>query len=127
MKIAEYVFPKREEGSCGYHKLAHTSLSLLVMIVMLLFCLTTCIDLLPTQGVYNLSRLSGFSALFSWQTTIIEIGSEAVDLLALGVLLLELESKASELSESMRTLAEMYLLLEVLRLILSVSLNTLTT
>ena len=97
------------------------------MTVMLLFCLTAQVDLLPTHGMHSLSRSSGFSALFSWQTAIIGTGSEAVGLLMVGVSLLESESEASEFSESMSTLVGSYLLLEVSRLIPSVSLDALTT
>lgn len=121
MRMAEYVFPEREGGSCGPHKSACTSSSLLVVTVMLLFCLTTRVDLLPTHGVHSLSRLSGLSKLFSWQAAIIGAGSKALGSLAVGVLLSELESEAMSIS------AGSYSLLEVLRSIPSVSLDALTT
>ena len=127
MRMAEYVFPEREGGLCGPHKSACTSSSLLVVTVMLLFRLTTRVDLLPTHGVHNLLRSLGFSALFSWQTAIIGIESEAMRLLVFGVSLSESESEVSELSESMSTSTESYLLLEVSRLIPSVSLDALMT
>lgn len=46
-------------------------------------------------------------------------------LLVFGVLLLELESEASELSELMSTLVGSYSLLEILRLISSINLDAL--
>ena len=125
--MAKYVFLEREGGSFGPYKSAYTFLSLLIVTVMLFFCLTTRVDLLSTHSVHSLSRLSGFSILFFWQTTIIGTACEAVWLLVLDVSLLESESKASEFSESMSTLAGLYLLLELLRLILSISLYSLTT
>ena len=127
MRMAEYIFPEQEGGSCGPHKSACTSSSLLVVTIMLLFCLTTWIDLLPTNSMHSLSRSSGFSALFSWQTAIIRTGSEAVRLLVFGISLSELESEALELSKLMNTLAVSYMLLEVSKLIPSVSLDALTT
>lgn len=58
---------------------------------------------------------------------IIGIGFETIKLLAISVLLLETKSKTLELFESTNTSAELYLLLEVLKLILSISLNSLMT
>lgn len=127
MKMAKYVFLEQKRESCHSHKLAYIFLSLFVVTVMLLFCLTTRVDLLPTHGVHSLSRLLGLSALFSWQTAIVGIGSVAMELLAVGIPLLESESEASKLSKLINTLTRLYLLLEVSRLILSVSLDTLTT
>ena len=54
-KSTASVLPDWEKGSCGPHKLAYTSSSLLVIGVILLFLLTTQVDLLPTYGVHNLS------------------------------------------------------------------------
>lgn len=127
MRIAKYIFLEREEELCDLYKLACTSLSLFVMEVMLLVLLRTWVDLLFTHSVHSLLRLLGLSALFSWQTAIIGIVSEGVELLAVGVLLLESKSKMSELSKLISTLAGTYLLLEMSRLIPSISLDALTT
>lgn len=83
--------------------------------------------MLLMHGIHSLSRSFEFSAFFSWQAIIIGIKLKAVELLAVGILLLESESKASELFESMGILARSSLLLEVLRLILFIGLDTLTT
>lgn len=65
--------------------------------------------------------------MFSWQMIIIGAGFETIKLLAISVSLSETESKALELFESTNTSVELYLLLEVLKLILSISLNSLMT
>lgn len=127
MRMAEYIFLECERKSWGPHKLVCTSLSLLVMGVMLLFCLTTRVDLLLTDGVHSLSRLSRLSTLLSWQAAITGVVYEGVGLFVVGVLLSESESEMSKSFELLCILAESYLLLEVSRLILFVSLDTLTT
>lgn len=83
--------------------------------------------MLLIYGVQSLSRLSGLLALFSWQVVIIGLVSEGVGSLSIGVLLSESESEMLESSESINNLSGLYLLLKVLRLILSISLDILTT
>lgn len=125
--MANYIFPKEEWELYDLDKLAFTWLSLFVMTVILLFYLTTWVVVFPTYGMHSLSKSSGFSALFSWQTEIIGKGSDTLGLLVFDVLLLESESEAWELSESMSNLAEFSLLLEVLRFISLISLDALAT
>lgn len=76
---------------------------------------------------HSLLRLLRLLVLFSWQIAIIGTGFEAVELLAIGILRLELKSKVLELSKLMSTLTELYLLLKILRLISSINLDSLIT
>ncbi len=77
--------------------------------------------------MHSLLRLLKLLALLSYQIVIIGIGAKSVRSLAFGVLLSELKSAILKLSELMSSLAELYLLLEILRLILFISLDALTT
>lgn len=74
MRIATYVLLGQEGDSCGPKRLACTYFSSFVVTVMLLFCLTTRVDLLPTHSVHSLSRLFGLS---SWQKAMIGMESGA--------------------------------------------------
>lgn len=51
------------------------------------------------QSVHSLSRLSKLSVLFSWQIVINILVSDSIELLVIGILVLELESKMSKLSQ----------------------------
>ena len=97
-----------DDGSCGPQRLVYTSSSLLDVAVILLFHLTTLVNLLPIHGVHNLSRISE-SSIFIWQITIVGLAS-MLD----GIWIGSLESdalNAFESSESIRTSTGSYFLL----------------
>lgn len=127
MKIAEYEFSKYEQELCGPHKLIYIFSNLLVVVVMLLFYLTIQVDFVSRYSIYSLSRFLELSALFSWQAAIMVVASRGIGLLAIDILPLESESENSESSELISTLVRLYLLLEMLKLIRSISLDALTT
>ena len=88
------MLPNWDGRSCGLQRLACTSLSFFVVAVMLLFRLTTRVDLLPTQGVQSLSMISSLSVAIVWRTAV--------------VITVYLSLDTSESSESMSTSAGSY-------------------
>ncbi len=93
---------------------------------MLLFRLTTRVDLLPTQGVHSLSRSLRFSILVCWTVTLGVTSATLSSDSWIGDSFWSEQSDASESSESINTSAGLYSLLSWSRLIPSTSLEALT-
>lgn len=120
-----YQLPDWDTGLCGPHRSACTSSSLLVVAIIFLSFRTIWDDLLPTQGMNSLSRIS--ESLVVYRITAV-LGLEILILVRGGVsLLLGLDlSESFKSFKSSRTSAGSYSLFFILRSMLSTNLDVLT-
>ncbi len=119
MRIAAYTLLDWDRGLYGPHKSAWTLSNLVIVGVMLLFYLTTRVDLLPMHGMYILSMTSGFSIV--WWIAAVEVFADN------WIGNSSLSNIASESSEPISTFAGSYSLPSCSKIIPSTNLAALTT
>lgn len=128
IKMVAYWLPNWEGGFWISYKSACTSSSFFDIAVKLWFCLTTCIDLLPTHSVQSLSRILLSFIAFVWLT--IAIASAVLALwgwICCNMRLSESDkSDLLELLESMSMLARSYFVSWEVKAISLTSLDALT-